>query len=76
MEEGNSLYKKWMDKLSSGGTWLNPSTQEIETGKLSFKLACLQNEFQDGQGYTKKLCLKNKKQDKREEKWMDNSSFS
>jgi hypothetical protein len=42
----------------------NPSTQEAEAGGfLSSRLAGLQSEFQDSQGYTEKPCLeKNKKQ--------------
>jgi hypothetical protein len=38
----------------------NPSTWEAEAGRfLSSRPACLQSEFQDSQGYTKKLCLEN-----------------
>jgi hypothetical protein len=48
----------------------NPSTWEAEAGKfLSSSQPVLQNEFQDSQGYTEKLCLKKpKKKKKRKEK--------
>jgi hypothetical protein len=51
----------WDEAIYSSGVVahaFNPSTWEAEAGDQP----CLQSEFQDSQGYTKKLCLKTNKQ--------------
>jgi hypothetical protein len=57
-----NVSKKWTWSWAVVSHAFNPSTWEAETGRfLSSRPACLQSEFQDGHGYTKKLCLETPK---------------
>jgi hypothetical protein len=68
---GNIKVEVMVNKKDSRLSWVvvvhafNPSTQKAKAGRsLSFNQSGLQNEFQSGQGYTEKHCLKTKKKKK------------